>query len=150
MTFTSARAESSISIKDFDTPRIADEEENQVVQKLLANDSYKPITLSAIGVGLLSLVTMLGVRMRRHLQPATALASSGGLGPVILINTASAPGDNIMEMKSQDSSVNYGAEAIATIPSCKADSNRDGWGQLSPKNSRPLSACYATKSSSSS
>merc|ERR1740138_1599317 len=110
--------ETWISTKDFDPPKIADKEENQVVQKLLAYDSYKPITLSAIGVGLLSLVTMLGVCMRRHLQPATALASSGGLGPVILINTASAPGDNIMEMKSQDSSVNYGAEAIAIIPSC--------------------------------
>merc|ERR1719482_1971004 len=110
MPFTSARAESSIGTKDFDLPKIADKEENHVVQKLLANDSYKLITLSAIGVGLLSLVMMPGVRMRRHLQPATAFASSGGLGPVILINTAAALGDNIMEMKLQDSSVNSGAE----------------------------------------
>merc|ERR1719482_602645 len=90
---------------------------------------------------------MLGVCMRRHLQPPTVLASSGGLGPVILINTASALGHNIMEMKSQDTSVNYGAEAIETIPSCKVDSNRDGWGQLSPQNSRPATVCYATNSS---
>jgi hypothetical protein len=116
--FTSARAESSITTKDFDPPKISDKEENQVVQKLFADASYKPITLTAIGVGLLSLVTMLGVRMRRHLQPATALASSGGP-----INTASAQGDKIMEMKSQDSSVNSGAA------------------------SPPLTVCYATNAS---
>jgi len=144
MPLTLARAESSISTKDFDSSKIADKEENQVLQKLLANDSYKPMTLSLIGLGLLSFVMMLGVRMRRHLQPAIVLASSGRLAPVIPINTASALGDNIMEMKSQGSSVNSGAEAIETVASCKVDSNRDGWGQLSLQNSRPLTVCYAT------
>merc|ERR1719271_1761166 len=43
-----------------------------------------PISLSAIGLGLLSLVTMLGVHLRRRLQP-------------------SALGDNVMEMQSEDS-----------------------------------------------
>jgi len=43
-----------------------------------------PLSLSAIGVGLLSLVTMLGVHLRRRLQP-------------------SALGDNVMEMQSEDS-----------------------------------------------
>merc|ERR1719271_400504 len=117
MPLISARAGSSISTKDFDPAKIADKEKNQVVQKLLANDSYKPITWSAIGVGLFSLVTMLGVHMRGRSQPATALASNGGLGLAIPINTASALGGNIMEMKSQGSSVNSGAEAIETIPS---------------------------------
>jgi len=42
------------------------------------------ISLSAIGLGLLSLVTMLGVHLRRRLQP-------------------SALGDNVMEMQSEDS-----------------------------------------------
>jgi cytochrome P450 len=144
MPFTSARAESLISTKDFDPPNIADKEENQVLQKLLTNDSYTPLTLSTIGVGLLSLMTMLGVHMRRRLQPATALASSVGLAPIIPINTATALGDNIMEMKSQGSSVNSGAEAIETVPSCKVDSSRHGWGQLSSQNSRPLTVCYAT------
>merc|ERR1719174_2950760 len=43
-----------------------------------------PISLSVIGMGLLSLVTMLGVHLRRRLQP-------------------SALGDNVMEMQSEDS-----------------------------------------------
>merc|ERR1719174_1640132 len=57
----------------------ADREEKQAVQKLLVNDSNSPITLSAMGIGLLSLVTMLGVHLRRGLQPATIPASSAGL-----------------------------------------------------------------------
>merc|ERR1719327_1225220 len=68
-------------------PQTTKEEEN-AAQKLLANGSNTPITLSAIGVGLLALVTMLGVRMQRGLRPATVL------------------NDNIVEMKSQDSSIN--------------------------------------------
>merc|ERR1719324_1090703 len=66
----------------------------------------------AIGVGLLSLVTMLGFRLRRG-------------------NTASALGENLMEMKSQDSNVN---------------SSRVGWGQLtSSQNTQPLTLCYAAE-----
>jgi len=104
--------------------KIADREEQQAVQKLLADDSMSSISLSAIGIGLLSLVTMLGVRLRRGLQPATILAMP--------LNTSSALGDNAMEMKSQDSSVKYSAAGA-------------GWGQLSSQNSNPLTPCYATK-----
>jgi hypothetical protein len=85
----------------------ADREEKQAVQKLLSNDSYSPITLSSIGVGLLSLATMLGVRLRRGLQPATIPASSAGLD--LPMNTSPALGDNVMEMKSQDSNVKCAA-----------------------------------------
>jgi glyceraldehyde 3-phosphate dehydrogenase len=49
-------------------------EEEKAAEKLIANGSNTPITLGAIGVGLLALVTMLGARMRRALQPATVLA----------------------------------------------------------------------------
>merc|ERR1719247_3306617 len=56
--------------KDFDSPKIADREEKQAGQKLLANNSYSPISFAAIGIGLASLVTMLGARLRRGLQPA--------------------------------------------------------------------------------
>jgi len=76
-----------------------------------------PISLYAIGVGLLSLVTMLGVHLRRRLQPATIIASNGGLA------------NNVMEMKSQDSH--------------KMNSSRVGWGQLSDQNTRPSTLCYA-------
>merc|ERR1719248_475997 len=49
-------------------------EEGKAAEKLLANGSNTPITLSAIGVGLLALVTMLGVRIQRGSRPDTALA----------------------------------------------------------------------------
>jgi hypothetical protein len=48
--------------------------------------AFTPMSLAAIGIGLLSLVTVLGFRLRRGLQPA-------------------ALGDNVMELKSQDSHV---------------------------------------------
>merc|ERR1719352_1312860 len=95
----STRGEPSISIKDFHSPKIADREDKQGAQKLLANDSYNPVALSAVGIGLILLMTMLGVRLRRGLQP------TGGLGLDMPMNTVSALGDNVMEMKSQDSNI---------------------------------------------
>merc|ERR1719331_619034 len=44
-----------------------------------SNNNISPISLAAIGIGMLSLVSMLVVRLRRGLQPATIFASSGGL-----------------------------------------------------------------------
>merc|ERR1719353_122854 len=68
MGFASTREQSWINSKDFDLPNIADKE------KLLTNDnSIMPITLSAIGVALLTLVTMIGARVRRGLQPSPVL-----------------------------------------------------------------------------
>jgi len=131
MALTAARGEPSLTAKDFDPPTIADRKEKQAVQKLLAMDSSNPITLSAIGIGLLSLMTMLGVRLRRGLQSATVLASSGGHGPLMPMNTASALGDNVMEMKTQDPHVSYNAAVLETRPTHKANSSRVGWGQLS-------------------
>merc|ERR1719398_661096 len=92
-----------------------------------------PISLSAIGIGLLSLVMMLGVRLRRELQPAAILASSTGLGPDMPLNKSSALGENAMEMKSQDAHV-------------KCNAARVGWGQLSSQNSHSLAPCYAGES----
>jgi len=88
-----------------------------------------PLSLSAIGVGLLSLVTMLGVHLRRRLQPATIIASSGGLALDMPMSTALALGDNVMEMKCQDSH--------------KLSSSKVGWGQLSAQDTRPSTLCYA-------
>jgi len=49
-----------------------------------------PFTVdAAMGVGLLALVTMLGVHLRRRLQPATVIASSGGLALDMPMCTAS-------------------------------------------------------------
>jgi hypothetical protein len=96
---------------------IDDKDEEQAAQKLLVNNSNSPISLAAIGIGLLSLVTMLGVRLWRGLQPATTLAISGGL-------------DNVMEMKAQDSNV-------------KVNSGRVGWGQQSSQSIEPRTLCHA-------
>ena len=63
---------------------VPDSEEKQAVQNLLQNESLNQISLSAIALGLLSLVTMLGVRLRRGLQPGTILASSSGLEDDVL------------------------------------------------------------------
>jgi hypothetical protein len=108
------------------------QEEKEAVQDLLANDSIKPITLSAIGIGLLSLATLLGVRMSRGLQQTAVVASSGVDMPS---NTASALGDGIMEMKSQG--------AAAFNSSQQKSSQMVGGGQMSSQNSPPLTLCYA-------
>merc|ERR1719236_363240 len=83
-----------------------------------------PISLSVIGIGLFSLVMMLGVRLSRGSQPAAILMP---------LSTSSALGDNAMEMKSQDAHV-------------KCSAARVGWGQLSSQNSCPLTPCYAGES----
>jgi len=117
MVFTAARGEPTISTKE------------QAVQKLVTTDSSNPITLSAIGIGLLSLATMLGVQLQRGSQPATVLASSAG--------------DNVMEMESNDPNIKCSAAVLETRPARKETSNRVGWGQLSSQNSCPLTFCYA-------
>merc|ERR1719327_2233950 len=65
--FASAMGHSLLSTKDANSPQIVD-------------SNTTPISLYAIGAGLLSLATMLGLRIRRGLQPATALASSSAQG----------------------------------------------------------------------
>jgi LPXTG-motif cell wall-anchored protein len=102
-----------------DLPKIAAWEEKQAVQKLPATGSNDPISLSIFGIGLVSFVTMLGLTLRRALQPATIPTNSGGLGLDM----------PMMEMKSQDSH--------------KISSSRVGWGQLSSQNTHPSTLCYA-------
>jgi hypothetical protein len=100
MPFTNSRDKPLFPIaqaQDFDLSQTAAKEEG-AVQKLLATGSnVTPIILSAIGVALLGLV-MLGVRIHRGLRPATTLVSSSACG--------SGPGDNIIEMRPQDSDIN--------------------------------------------
>jgi hypothetical protein len=104
MGFSSTREQSWINSKDFDLPNIADKEGDKAVQKLLTNDnSNMPITLSAIGVALLTLVTLIGVRVRRGLQPSSVLASSSILGSDMSINKTPGMSENNMEITSQGS-----------------------------------------------
>jgi hypothetical protein len=89
----------------------------RAVQKVFANDNSMPIGMSAIGVSLLTLAAMLGVRMRRGLQQEADMS----------IALAPAASGNILEMKSEESIVR----------------GHVGWSQESSKNSRPLTLCYA-------
>jgi len=70
-------------------PQVAAWEEKQAVQELPATGSNDPISLSIFGIGLVSFVTMLGLTLRRAVQPATIPTNSGGLDVPM------------MEMKSQ-------------------------------------------------
>jgi len=84
---------------DSEIQKMADKEEDKDVQKLLNSESNMPIGLSAIGFALLSLAAVVGVRMRRGMQPA--IASSGGHGIDMSIPLATVSGDNTLELKSQ-------------------------------------------------
>jgi ATP-dependent Clp protease ATP-binding subunit ClpC len=72
------------------------------VQKLLSNESNKPIRFSAIvvAVALLSLAAMVGVRMRRRMQPAIALAGSSGYEIDMSIPLAKVSADNTLHLES--------------------------------------------------
>merc|ERR1719407_324192 len=100
-----------------------DFEEEKAVQKIVANDSNMPISLAVIGIGLLSLATMFGVRMRRGLQSASVLGSD------MSVAMAPASGDNSLELEKQGSA--------------SQNSRSAGWGQMSSQNSSPLTPCYA-------
>merc|ERR1719271_2239539 len=79
--------------------KIADKEEDKDVQKLLNSESNMPVGLSAIGFALLSLAAVVGVRMRRGMQPAIAI--SGGHGIDMSTPLAPVSGDNTLDHKSQ-------------------------------------------------
>jgi peptide methionine sulfoxide reductase MsrA len=111
--------------------KIVDKEEERAMQKVLANDNSLPIGLSAIGVSLLTLAAMLGVRMRRGQQQATAFASRNGHESDMSIALAPAVARNSLELKTQESIVR----------------DQVGWSQQSSENLRPPTFCYATPSS---
>merc|ERR1719174_1738604 len=69
---------------------------------VLANDNSMPLGLSAIGIALLTLAGLVGVRMRRAIQPAAHLAMAHGADMSIPMAQASV--DNILELKAQQSS----------------------------------------------
>merc|ERR1719174_411234 len=88
--------------KNFKPQKIADNKENTYVQKLLSNESNKPIgfSINAVAVALLSLAAMVGVRMWRRMQPAIALAGSSGREIDMSIPLATVSADNTLDHKS--------------------------------------------------
>jgi hypothetical protein len=83
-------------------PKIADKEEERATQNLLANDNKMHLGLSALGVAMLTLAGLLGVRMRRGVRSAADLAMPHGADMSIPMAQASV--DNILELKAQQSS----------------------------------------------
>jgi len=65
----------------------------------------RPSGLSAIGISLFTLAAMMGVRMRRGVQQATAFASSGGHDSDMPVALAPAAAGNMLELKTQESTV---------------------------------------------
>jgi hypothetical protein len=146
--FPSTKEQSWINPKDFDLVNIADKEGDEAVQKLLTKDnSNMPITLSAIGVALLTLATMIGVRVWRGMQSSSVLASSSTPGFDVSDNLAPGMSENNMEITSQGSDINS-AVAFEKTSSHRESSKRVGWGQLSSQISPPLTLCYASNSGS--
>merc|ERR1719443_161142 len=128
-----------------DLPEHGPREESQAVQKLLANGSNNPTSVFAIGIGLLSLLTMLVVHLRRGMQSAANLASSGGHGLDMPMNTSPSLGDNVMEMKSHDQDLKNSSAVFETRALHTVNSSSVGWGQLSSKHSRPKTVCCAER-----
>merc|ERR1719247_997205 len=86
-----------------DSPKIADKEEEKALQKLLGNDNNMTSGLAAVGVALLTLVAMLGfrIRKRRAMRQATASLSSGVQVSDMSMPIAAASTDNILELRAQ-------------------------------------------------
>jgi hypothetical protein len=108
--------------------------EEKSVQKVVVSDSSMGFGMPAIGISLLTLAAMLGVRMRRGLQQATTFASSDGHESDMSTAFALDASDTILELKAQDAR-GYEESRI-----------RGGW-QQSSRNSEPLTLCYAKDSS---
>lgn len=99
------RTEAVRTSKDFEPQKIEGMEEGKDVQKLLTNESNMLVGLSAIGIALLSFAVMVGVRMRRGVQPAIVLASSDRNGIDMSTPLANVSGNNTWELMSQSTPV---------------------------------------------
>jgi photosystem II reaction center protein PsbM len=68
-------------------------EEEKAAQKMLGNESNMPISLSSIGIGLVSLATMLGLSLRSRIQRGLQSATGDMSVPLF---------DNALELETQD------------------------------------------------
>jgi photosystem II reaction center protein PsbM len=69
-------------------------EEEKAAQKMLGNESNMPISLSSIGIGLVSLATMLGLSLRGRIQRGLQSAATGDMSVPLF--------DNALELETQD------------------------------------------------
>lgn len=114
--------------KDFEPSTIIDKEEQRAAEKMLAHDSSRSISISAIGVMVLTLVTLLGIRVRRELDKVVIFTPGSGE------SMAPASDSNALEMKASQPS--FSVEKL-------------GWDQQAAKklqaakNAGPLTLAYA-------
>jgi len=69
-------------------------EEEKAAQKMLGNDSNMPVSLSAIGIGMVSLAAMLGFSLRGRIQRGLQSAATGDMSVPLF--------DNALELETQD------------------------------------------------
>lgn len=111
--------------KDFVPSAIIDKEQ-RVAEKMLAHDSSRSISISAIGVMVLTLVTLFGIRVRRELDKVVIFTPAPASAP--------ASDSNALEMKASQPS--FSVEKL-------------GWDQQAAKklqaakNAGPLTLAYA-------
>jgi len=112
--------------KDFEPSTIIDKEEQRAAEKMLAHDSSRSISISAIGVMVLTLVTLFGIRVRRELDKVVIFTPAPASAP--------ASDSNALEMKASQPS--FSVEKL-------------GWDQQAAKklqaakNAGPLTLAYA-------
>jgi len=112
--------------KDFEPSTIIDKEEQRAAEKMLAHDSSRSISISAIGVMVLTLVTLFGIRVRRELDKVVIFTPAPASAP--------ASDSNSLEMKASQPS--FSVEKL-------------GWDQQAAKklqaakNAGPLTLAYA-------
>jgi len=112
--------------KDFEPSTIIEKEEQRAAEKMLAHDSSRSISISAIGVMVLTLVTLFGIRVRRELDKVVIFTPAPASAP--------ASDSNALEMKASQPS--FSVEKL-------------GWDQQAAKklqaakNAGPLTLAYA-------
>lgn len=114
--------------KDFEPSTVIGKEEQRAAEKMLAHDSSRSISISAIGVMVLTLVTLFGIRVRRELDKVVIFTPGSGE------SMAPASDSNALEMKASQPS--FSVEKL-------------GWDQQAAKklqaakNAGPLTLAYA-------
>jgi len=112
--------------KDFEPSTVIGKEEQRAAEKMLAHDSSRSISISAIGVMVLTLVTLFGIRVRRELDKVVIFTPAPASAP--------ASDSNALEMKASQPS--FSVEKL-------------GWDQQAAKklqaakNAGPLTLAYA-------
>jgi hypothetical protein len=147
MVFTSARDKPRMINHDFDPLKIADKEEI-VAQKLHVENMKMPIGMSLTGGSLLTLAAMLGVLVRRALQPAATFPSSSENVFDMSVPMTQTSADNVLELKARRECVIPVEKDV--LKNSGNTPGRDnfrsrGWLQPSLQYAKLLTVCYSAR-----